>query len=222
MTAVPSALRDPDGARQALRDYGALLGWPETRLGPLFLKEGERAWNNAIACAPPLWLGLAWDEIVRREGKSTAAEQTQEQENTMPVIQPTRFTTCEPGDYSAIVQEIDEVDGEYGPQIQIQFGLIDGNGRPLADPETGSPIRIRGWCSARWGEKTKLHQWAKAILRNRCPSADEPFDTDLLRGRKCDLRVGQRQTPAGPRTVVESVYPYRTLTAIIDEEQDET
>ncbi len=113
----------------------------------------------------------------------------------------------EPGDYPAIITEIDETTGEYGPQFQFQFVVLDKEGEQT-DQE------IRGWASAKWGEKTKLYKWSQAILGKRCPKPGEPMDTAKLLNKRCDLRVVEKmssQPGGGMRSSIAEIYPYQTV-----------
>lgn len=168
--------------------------------------EGEvRYWTSDHCLCPAGWL-----EPINVAPKATG-DKRKEEGNPMPVLQWNEHTTLPPGDYSAIVTEIEEEEGQYGLQLRFQFVVVDDDGRKT-DQE------IRGWASAKWGPKTKLLDWAKALLGKKCPRANDPLDTDLLIGRKCDLRVEERPGQQGQmRSAVAGVYPYRSIT-MLDED----
>lgn len=217
-TSVRSAIDDPEGARIALLTYGKTADYPEIGVGPMQLKGGEAGWAEAIAGAQPLWLGVAWQQIERYEAQQ-AKEQAkiiQIREATVPVLTWTEAGAgVEPGTYSAIIKEITEEDGQFGPQLRLQFVILDDDG-----DETDQ--QIRGWCSQKWGEKTKLFKWAKNILGKKCPGAGQPMDTDKLVGKKCDLVVAARKKADGTvGSGIEDVYPFKTVNAVVDDEDDD-
>jgi len=223
-----AAIEDPVGARVAILDYGAMRGWPDIKAGPMQLKGGEAGWRQVVALAQPLWLGVAWHWIEIREQEwqfdqedkrqaAILAEQANKGKEVTPVavLQWTESGKgLDAGDYPAIITEIEETTGEYGPQFQFQFVILDKDGEQTDD-------EIRGWCSQKWGEKTKLYKWSKAILGKRCPAPGQPMDTDRLINKKCDLRVEVTAGDAGPRSKISEVYPYQTVSKN-DESDDDT
>lgn len=124
----------------------------------------------------------------------------------MPILQWTEGAEIlAPGNYAVQITKIEQVAGQYGPQLQFQFQLVDAEDK-LTDGQ------IRGWCSERWGPKTKLTEWARNIL-GRLPGPDKPFDTDWLLGRKCDVLVAaDPQTGGAPdRSKLAGVFPFRSI-----------
>lgn len=218
------AWRDPEGARQALWTYGSLWDWPACQLGGISLKGGSEQWSDQLQHVVPLYLHLMWchveelgeqspqEPIHRSNGAQTP--RTSEGENKVPVI-PWKESTgmLDPGVYSAVVSEITEVEGQFGPQLQFQFVILDGDGAKTDG-------QIRGWCSAKWGTKTKLLDWSRALLKSKCPAEKSPIDTDLLLGRKCDLLVESKLRANGEQgSTLAALYPYRTMSR--DEDEDE-
>ena len=122
----------------------------------------------------------------------------------MAQLQWRTFAGLPAGDYPAVIQEIQEDEGKFGPQLRFQFVILDGDGQ-LTNRQ------IRGWCSAKWGPGTKLFEWTKAILGKNCPPPGAALDTDLLLRRRCDIRVEARSEG---RSVVAGVYPYRSITTV--------
>lgn len=213
------AKRDPVGARQALWRYGQDYGWPKARLGVILFEEGEDNWKRALASAPPLALGLAWESTYWYSGErpnergalglteNGSEDQMKKGDDVMPVLPWKEYTGLEPGIYPARVSEIVETEGQFGPQLQFQFVVLDDQGHD-------TPGQIRGWCSASWGAKSKLYSWAKVMLRQKCPKDSEPLDTDLLAGRKVDLEVGAK---GDGKSFLKEVYPFRTMSAKDDD-----
>ena len=226
MTNVVSlAQLDPAGARLALLDYGALVGYPSGRLGMLFFAhEGKETWTQTLSQAHPAILGLGWaaledGRVPRHWNDETAAKSAEKEKGkeNMPVLDPTK--TLEPGAYPAIVTEVEQVTSKFEDreveQIRLQFVVLDDN-LQKTDEE------IRGYCSAKWGNRCKLTEWAKNILGKKCPSSTDPFDTDLLKNRKCDILVEEVKTKQGMLTSkVTGVYPFKTVSTRVREEDEE-
>ncbi len=212
---ITAAIKDPQGARRAIWEYGKLTNWPDLSLSGLILKGGEKGWIPALRDAQPLALGTAWDIIEgyeqNEEKKRTtktptynAAHQTEKDNEPMPVLQWTESTGVDAGDYSAVITDIEDEDGQFGPQVRLQFVILDDDGDQTKD-------QIRGWASQKWGPKTKLYDWARAVLGKKCPGPGQPFDTDKLINRKCDIRVEEKAGPQGPRSFIAGVFPFGTI-----------
>ena len=222
--AVPAALADPEGARRALLTIGGDDGYPERQIGPLRLRKGETGWMMVLGAAPALHLGLAWEAIEKQERESNAntgqmaraPQSPQGKETTqVPVLEWKKGTMVEPGIWPAVVTEIIETEQTFPSepdkivqQLQFQFVILGADGSKTND-------QIRGWTSRNWSTKSKLFAWAKVLLRNKCPKENEPLDTDLLIGRKCDLEVVEVGTDG--RTKINQLYPYRTMSATDDD-----
>lgn len=221
---VTSALRDPSGARVALTRYGQEFDYPACKLGGLTFEGGEADWVGRILGAGALQVGLALqaaDKLgeLAPDGRvqTKRGPMSPNEGETMPVLQPKEFSGLEPGAYGVKITEIIEqpagekkanMNFDPKPQLQFQFVVLADDGS-LTDGQT------RGWCNATWGKKAKLVEWAQAILKNKCPKEDEPFDTDLLLKRKCDIVV--EATPTGG-TKVTKLYPFRTVSVTDDDE----
>lgn len=223
--AAAAAVRDPEGVRVACRAYGEILGWPERQFPRLRLPRGKEGWNTAIRDAEPLWLGVAW-QMLEDEERATRLQRENEIQrarakgptapgrDAVPTINPSTATLLEPGTYPALIREITEETGQYGPQLRLQFVVLDED-----DQETDG--EIRAWCSAKWNAKSKLYEWAKVILGKKCPEATEAFDTDRLLRRKVDITVAESPGADGQtRTKISAIYPYRTMSARRDDEDD--
>ncbi len=219
-TPSQSALADPDGARVALLAYGALADYPNIGVGPMQLVGGEKGWSEAIAKAQPLWLGIAWQriEVYEAEQAKEQARIRKAKEDNVPVLQWTEAgASVEPGTYSALITEITEKpDGLYGPELQFQFVILDDEG-----DETDQ--EIRGYCSAKWGEKAKLYKWAKSVLGQKRVQPQMPLDTDKLLKRKCDLVViGYTRKDGAPGSKVDDVFPFKSVNAVVADDEDVT
>jgi hypothetical protein len=212
LSCAAAAVANPEGCRVAILDYGAILGWPVLHAGPLQIKEGEENWREAVARTEPLWLGAAWQKIEFLEHAYQLDQEDKRQANKekedVTVLQWTESGKgLEPGDYPAIITDIEETTGEFGPQFQFQFVILDADGEQTDD-------EIRGWASQKWGEKTKLYKWSQAILGKRCPKPGEPMDTAKLLNKRCDLRVQEKmssQPGGGMRSSIADIFPYQTV-----------
>lgn len=124
----------------------------------------------------------------------------------MGTIEPTKFVTVAPDIYSAEITAIQqETHEEYGQQLKFTFTLLDAEG-DLSDDE------MWAWAGAKWNPKSKLYEWAQAILRKKCPSVDEVFDWDLLLHKKCDAKIELVKTKSGQeRTAITKLYPYKSM-----------
>ena len=221
-TIASQAIADPNGVRRALWDYGAIIGYPAGKLGMLYLeRSGKPEWLQKLLTTHPALLGLAWqaatDGRVPDGWDDTIAPESAEKGKEMPVLQPS--VSLEPGVYGAVVSSIEEIMSKFEdrevPQLQFQFVVLDADMK-RTDQE------IRGFTSAKWGNRCKLTEWAKIILGKKCPGPNEPFDTDMLLNRKCDIVVEEVQTRAGgTRSAITSLYPYKTVSARQEEAEEE-
>ncbi len=228
-TSIEAAISDPVGCRFAILEFGAWVGYPKRQYGPLVFGQGKEAWEKKITGLPPAILGKCWEAIESGgNGYETSEAMEESKESTergieMPVIEPTQFSTVEPGTYGAQIQDIQEetfTDAEGRTRLALKFFflLLDADGKPLKGAN-GNPVVQWGWAGRAWSERSKLYRWAKAILRSKCPGLNEPLDTDLLLGKKCDIALGERTGPRGEsRVAIEEVYPYRTMSI---QEEDE-
>lgn len=221
LAGASAGVKDPIGCRMAIGSYGEIIGWPLFTIGPLTLRGGEANWRLALAAAQPLWLGVAWDAIERLEHERRLDREAELQEKaekdkaTVAVLTWKDAKTLDAGYYPARITGIEETTGEYGPQFQFQFVVLDEEGE-----ETDS--EMRAWCSQSWGEKAKLFAWAKAILGKRCPGSGQPLDTDRLKGKSVDIQVEVGTNKAGqPNSKITALLPYKTVSVKRAEPDDE-
>jgi hypothetical protein len=213
---VRCAKRDPLGARVGLLSYGELVGYPANGCPPIFTHQGEVSWRSNIAAATPLQLGIAWYLVDQKEAKrGTPPYQTPEGQNghgdeengTMPQIAytPSAGAMLEPGFYRAKLSEITEEDGQFGPQLRLQWVILNDDGEPT-DKE------IRSWASCKWHEKSKLFAVAKALLKSKCPQPPAGIDTDLLLNKKADLEVvAYKKGDGSDGTKIGTIYPFGSM-----------
>lgn len=153
---------------------------------------------------------------IHSPGQSTSAKR--KGDSTVAVIQPTKGGV-DAGYYPCVIRSIEERDKdkdgklfEFGKQLFVTFVVLDEAAKETRE-------EIYGYCSMKWGPKAKLYQWAQPVLRSKCPSPDEPFDYDVLLGKKCDVHVGEYQRNDGSTgTKVVNLYPFRSMTQHDEEE----
>jgi len=90
-------------------------------------------------------------------------------------IQQTFVRTYPVGEYVARIDKIVPKAGEYGPQLQIAFKLIQMD-------EDASPVL--GWCSQTFSNKSKLYAWTKAAFGGGEVPREYTFDSDDLINKK--------------------------------------
>jgi hypothetical protein len=94
------------------------------------------------------------------------------------------------GDYIARIEEIEEDNGAYGPQVKFTFEIVED--KLTSSGESVKGKTLLGWASARFNRNTKLYKWTRAAL-GRDLAPDEPFDSDQVAGRNVTLAVVVQQ-----------------------------
>lgn len=88
-----------------------------------------------------------------------------------------------PGAYDATISAVDQINGQYGPQVRIKFVL-----------ETGDTLSL--YTSAVFNSKSKL--WAVVCnVFGREPGPGTAFNSDWLVGRQARVLVGEHQRSDG-------------------------
>ena len=231
---VVAAVKDPEGARAYLLTLGEILGYPAEELGPVPCEGGKEAWSMAIAGATSHLLGLAARYTLRqeisgvRELKAPEAQgaQSAKKERQVTIVKPSAGGGAQLADgyYPAVVSDITENSRDWPSrndpskmetvhQFIFQFVILDQDGKRTED-------ELRGYVRQAWSQRATLFAWASAILGRKCPKPDDEFDTDSLKGRKCDLEVVNQRSQAGAEySKVAKVYPYRSMS--VEEEETE-
>lgn len=99
---------------------------------------------------------------------------------TTIVAKESTFEVLPTGEYLAQIVDIEDVDGNYGPQFQFQFEIVK--------PKPFEGKTMRGWCSQSPSLKSKLMSWTAAAF-NRPIETGEAVDTMDLIGRKVVLVI---------------------------------
>jgi len=93
-------------------------------------------------------------------------------------IKQMRYEPLPVGEYVAVIGEIKDEEGQYGPQLRFRFDLRAPQGRSLV-----------GWCSQTFSPRSKLYAWVRAAYGGRAIPPDWDFDSDALLGRTVRLVV---------------------------------
>ena len=104
------------------------------------------------------------------------------------------------GRYVARISEIEEADGQYGPQLKFSFDL--------PPDEEGQPRSLIGWTSQRFSPKSKLYGWVKAAFGGGVIDRQYTFNSDELIGKKVFLTVVEKTGDNGIFNKIEDVTPY--------------
>jgi hypothetical protein len=97
-------------------------------------------------------------------------------------IEQTKHVVLPVGEYPAIVADIEEVDGQFGPQLKFTFNLLGEHVGTL----------LTGWCSKSFNVKSKLYQWTQAMFGGKDIPEEWAFDSDTVLKRKVILAVIKR------------------------------
>jgi len=117
-----------------------------------------------------------------------------------------QFKTYEPlpvGRYIAQTVDVTIDDGIYGPQVKLQFELLD----PKYEGRT-----VTGWASKNWTARAKIYSWAKALLPPDIlqKQVDLGIDYEVLFNRLCWLTLTIKENDKGERfNRIDSIGPAR-------------
>jgi hypothetical protein len=115
-------------------------------------------------------------------------------------IKQTQHAVLAAGEYLAEVASIEEVDGQFGPQLKISFTLLGEH----------EGAKLTGWCSKSFNTKSKLYEWTAAIF-GKPISPEWDFDSDALLSRKVLLTVVKRAGTNGEEfSKIYSLAPVRS------------
>ncbi|GAH84484.1 unnamed protein product [marine sediment metagenome] len=92
------------------------------------------------------------------------------------------------GEYIGQIEKVTAKPGDYGPQLQVAFKLIQMD-------EKASPVL--GWCSQTFSNKSKLYAWTKAAFGGGEIPETYNFDSDDLLGKKVLLTLVIRDREDG-------------------------
>lgn len=95
-------------------------------------------------------------------------------------VQQTTYEVIPTGDYPAMIENIEDSDGMYGPQACWIF-VIDGGEHQGA--------RVKAWTSAKFSPKSRLYQWTQAAFGGADIPPSYDFDSADLVGRKVTISL---------------------------------
>jgi hypothetical protein len=174
--AVAGGLPCYDGGQA---DLGA-AGWQRVTERLLGKGEGEKGGKGEGEFAPSPLLSPA------------PAEQTnhshQKEINAMGIkIEQTTFDAVPTGEYKAVITAIEQVEGKFGPQLQIKSEINDG-------PYAGNTFL--SWVSPKFSPKSRLFDWVEAAMAMAVPKS-YTFDSDHLIGREVIATLVVRELDGG-------------------------
>ncbi len=106
------------------------------------------------------------------------------------------------GMYPAVVTKLEPSDGQYGPQLKWYFDVEHGD----------ESVEVTAFGSNRkegkLGRKTKLREWAEAILGRPLQQGERLRSDDLL-NKPCRVKITIVDTEKGEFNKVEKVLPAR-------------
>ena len=120
-------------------------------------------------------------------------------------ITQTRYEPVPTGEYQAVVADITEETGLYGPQLKFVFSIVA--------PEHYNGRTLLGWCTAKFSPKSKLYAWTRAALGGRDISPDMDFDSDQVINQPVVLAVVVKEGDKGPVNQIFDVKPMCAGTA---------
>jgi hypothetical protein len=124
-----------------------------------------------------------------KDGPINENTNTNEKDNEKMGIQieQTRYEVLPVGEYPAEITEIEQDDGQFGPQCKFEFTLINAK---------NAGHTLLGWTSAKFSPKSKLFKWTKAALNTQI-SPQYNFDSDDLIGKRVNLTLVIRENDDG-------------------------
>ena len=97
-------------------------------------------------------------------------------------------TAVAEGTFDAEVTGVQDMDGQHGPMVRIEF--------KLATDDEGDDRRVTGLASKKLSENTKLGRWVAAIL-GRTPQVGEEITVDDLHHKHCRVVVKHKTNTDG-------------------------
>ncbi len=170
-----------DGGQVNLRAEGwdrvaerILADWREQEAEGAKGRKGE----GEIPPAPPLPFSPA---------EGTTNSQQKENDEMGIKIEQTTYDAVPTGDYKAVITAIEQVEGKFGPQLQIKSEINHG-------PYAGNTFLC--WVSPKFSPKSRLYEWVEAALAMPVPKT-YTFDSDHLIGREVVATLVVRELDGG-------------------------
>ena len=92
------------------------------------------------------------------------------------------------GEYDAEVTAIQDMEGQHGPMVRIEF--------TLSTDDESDERRVTGLASKKLSENTKLGRWAAAIF-GHMPAVGKEITIDDLLHKPCRIVVGHKTSSDG-------------------------
>ena len=120
-------------------------------------------------------------------------------------IPQTQYEVLPVGEYPAIVADVEEVEGKFGPQLKFTFNLIGEHVGTL----------MTGWCSRSFNTKSKLYSWTQAIFGGADIPQEWAFDSDKILKRKVVLVLIKRKGENDSEfNKIDQLLPYKGKEAL--------
>jgi hypothetical protein len=115
-------------------------------------------------------------------------------------IEQTIYEPIPTGKYPAKIANIEEAEGQFGPQLKFEFELPPG--------DDGEDRTLLGWASRKFSNKSKLYKWTQAALGGGPIDRSYTFNSRDLIGRPVYIHVVEEQGDNGPYNKITSLAPY--------------
>ena len=115
-------------------------------------------------------------------------------------IEQTIYEPIPTGKYTAKIAEIEESDGQFGPQIKFRF--------ELPPDEEGETKSLLGWASQKFSTKSKLYAWTKAALGGGPIDRSYAWSSDDLLGKKVYITVVEKEGDEGVFNKIDGISPF--------------
>jgi hypothetical protein len=116
-------------------------------------------------------------------------------------IEQTIYDPIPTGKYPAKVMEIEQVEGQFGPQLKFKFEIpnVEGEKRELIS-----------WASMKFSPQSKLYAWTQAaVFSGGSVPREYTFNSDDMVGRKVNLVVIEKEGKNGNAfSQIENVLPF--------------
>lgn len=130
-------------------------------------------------------LGAAgWERVTERQIDNLSRK---ENDKMGIKIEQTTYDAVPTGDYKAVITGIEQVEGKFGPQLQIKSEINAG-------PYAGNTFLC--WVSPKFSPKSRLYEWVEAALAMPVPKS-YTFDSDHLIGREVTATLVVRELDGG-------------------------
>ena len=105
------------------------------------------------------------------------------------------------GKYPAKIKEIEEADGQFGPQLKFTF--------ELQPDENGEHRTLLGWASKKFSNKSKLYAWTRAAMGGNTIDRSYTFKSGDLLGKYVHIVVVEEESDNGTINKIDKLLPYR-------------